>query len=110
MLHKCSNPRERPGCGHPSRSRQTKRKEARTASLEKVYPQVVPPGFPFGPSWEYSTILSHLLGARKWHDESRGQLEGGLSYQKIRTGVSTSTISNSCSTSGMCIRMHPCEA
>lgn len=41
----------------PSRS---KRKEARTASFEKVYPQVVPPGFPFGPSWEYPIILSHF--------------------------------------------------
>jgi hypothetical protein len=87
-----------------------KRKEAWTASFEKVYPQVVPPGFPFGPSWEYPTILAHPLTARKCQAGSAGKAFQRLSYQKTRTGVSTSTISNSCSTSGMCIRMQPCEA
>jgi hypothetical protein len=49
---------------HSSRTRQKGKRPERPPS-EKVYPQVVPPGFPFGPSWEYHTILAQVPRTRK---------------------------------------------
>jgi hypothetical protein len=57
---------------HDAQATQKGKRPERPPS-EKVYPQVVPPGFPFDPSWEYSTILSQIPTTCKWKSRARGK-------------------------------------
>lgn len=90
----------------PARARQ---KEKRPRGLLRI--SVLPSGSSGLP-------LHHLLGVPHYPIATWSRAQGAICkwrgqvclYQKIRTGVSISTISNSSSTSGMNIRTHPWEA